>query len=73
MKKINRILFVKSLFITSTGFMVVPFVGSQLTLTNSQDKETLTNLTDKNAIGINNTHTHTHTEREREKEAFLIQ
>lgn len=69
MKKINRILFVKSLFITSTGFMVVPFVGSQLTLTNSQDKETLTNLTDKNAIGINNTHTH----REREKEAFLIQ
>lgn len=71
MKKINRILFVKSLFITSTGFMVAPFVGSQLTLTNSQDKGTLTNLTDKNAIGINNTHTHT--EREREKEEFLIQ
>ncbi|EGZ31393.1 hypothetical protein [Malacoplasma iowae] len=49
MKKINRILFVKSLFITSTGFMVAPFVGSQLTLTNSQDKGTLTNLTDKNS------------------------
>ncbi|QHG89723.1 Uncharacterised protein [Malacoplasma iowae] len=70
MKKINRILFVKSLFITSTGFMVAPFVGSQLTLTNSQDKGTLTNLTDKNAIGINNTHTHTHREREREGGIF---
>lgn len=65
MKKINKSLITKSLFITSTSLVFVPYFGSQLSISLNNQITTKDNLVQNNAISINNTHTHTHTQTDR--------
>ena len=66
MKKINNSLITKSLFITSTSLVLVPYFGSQLSISLNNQITTKDNLVQNNAISINNTHTHTQTDNRRE-------
>lgn len=67
MKKINNSLITKSLFITSTSLVLVPYFGSQLSISLNNQITTKDNLVQNNAISINNTHTHRERERETEE------
>ena len=67
MKKINNSLITKSLFITSTSLVLVPYFGSQLSISLNNQITIKDNLVQNNAININNTHTHTQTDRQTEE------
>lgn len=68
MKKINKSLITKSLFITSTSLVLVPYFGSQLSISLNNQITTKDNLVQNNTISINNTHTHTHTDRHTDRQ-----
>lgn len=72
MKKINNSLITKSLFITSTSLVLVPYFGSQLSISLNNQITTKDNLVQNNAISINNTHTHTHRQTDRREILMTI-
>ena len=72
MKKINKSLITKSLFITSTSLVLVPYFGSQLSISLNNQITIKDNLVQNNAININNTHTQTDRQTDRREILMTI-